>query len=600
MSLGQLGRTARHLLPVQWWALAQRQARHAVWRAFPRTSRAQIARVAAALPWPDIRSEPLRAVAEHVRLLQATVHGADTDAARRGCFRFLGRTVDFGAFEKIEWRRPLEELSSPLWRLTLAYFGWAVPILAAGDKRGRELVAAAVTHLDKTIGWDAPGVFRDVWNPYTASHRLINLLAGMALAPSKFTCDQTSALLEHARFCAAFVSADLERDLQVNHLFKNYTALAVFSAATAHPERLWPYLGRAVSRGLAQIILDDGGHVERSPMYHALGLMDMRMLRDSAIFISEWQPALDRRIARAERALSCLTHPDGEIALFNDAWQGGAPTPRALGIPDPPHGRHDLAVTGYSLLNGGPDRVILDCGPLGPDFNPAHGHADFLSLEASVAGHRLIVDPGTPTYVAGPERNLCRSAASHNGPRLMRSEPVEFWKSFRVGRRATAGLLADPQLAAAPLWAAGWHDGYRQQNVDIRRWVGLWPAYGLVIIDLWNGATDDGVSTFLVGPSFAPDGIKGRFVGPHVVTFQTLAGELTVLGPAPHWPRYGEQESATGLQIRPSSFSATGLAAVWGEGQAPWHTDIVNALLPLLARASRVDQSFATFYGNGP
>ena len=39
--------------------------------------------------------------------------------------------------------------------------------------------------------------------------------------------------------------------------------------------------------------------------------------------------------------------------------------------------------------------AIFDVAPLGPDYLPGHGHADTLSFELSLFGHRFITNSGT-------------------------------------------------------------------------------------------------------------------------------------------------------------------------------------------------------------
>ena len=564
MNVGRLWRTVRHLSPQQIAYAGIRRLRHERRRRQPDAARHSLMQSAQALPIPDPGASVLERIAGGVEALQAAVHN-DVDGIPAGRFDFLGRSVDFGALEAVDWRRRLDEESSPLWRLTLAYFGWAV-ILIGKDPAYLPRIAAAVAALEQAGDWTTPGIFRDLWNPYTASHRLINLLVTLsryrAQGGKAGTPDEV-AILDHVRFCAAHIAADLERDLQFNHLLKNYVALAVFAAAALSVPASFGWLESAVPRALRQIVLPDGGHAERSPMYQVLGLLDLRLLRETGLFPDTWTPELERRIPAMERTLACLTHPDGEIALFGDSWLGGAPPSSALDLPASAPGVSTLPLTGYARLDGGDDCVIFDCGLLGAPQNPAHGHADYLSIEASIAGKRFIVDFGTPTYVTGALRDLSRSAAVHNGPRLAGLEPAELWKSFRVGRRGRAGLLEASELALAPLWSAGWQDGYGDKGLELRRWVGLWPGQGFVVADLWRGplAVSSPLSEFLIADSWQPQAGPGiAFAGPVRLEIEALAGHVEGLGTKTWWPRYGESSGATGLRLVPdgSGFAAIG------------------------------------------
>ncbi len=72
----------------------------------------------------------------------------------------------------------------------------------------------------------------------------------------------------------------LEHHLRGNHLLENALTLCFLGACFEGPAPArWRRLGGAVlRRELPEQFLDDGGHFERSPMYHALltrGLLDL-------------------------------------------------------------------------------------------------------------------------------------------------------------------------------------------------------------------------------------------------------------------------------------------------------------------------------------
>ncbi len=70
----------------------------------------------------------------------------------------------------------------------------------------------------------------------------------------------------------------------------------------------------------------------------------------------------------------------------------------------------------YILVSDGlGGRLIVDAGPQGAD-TAGHGHADALSITASIGGHPLLIDPGTFEYVGITpcERNRFRGTRAHN------------------------------------------------------------------------------------------------------------------------------------------------------------------------------------------
>jgi len=134
MKLGRLYRAVRYLTAEQWFFRFWCRGRRLYMRYFPRFSRARLNHAAQRLPFPDLTSPKLAAVATHVMKLQEAVHSHYLEDIPAGRFTFLNRTVDFGHLDNITWRRELGEANNPLWRMNLAYMGYAVPILAWGPE----------------------------------------------------------------------------------------------------------------------------------------------------------------------------------------------------------------------------------------------------------------------------------------------------------------------------------------------------------------------------------------------------------------------------------------------------------------------------------
>lgn len=590
MSVGRLWRTVRHLTAEQWVFRFICRGQRLVMRHHPVFSRRRIDRAALKLPLADPSSDQAVAIAEIVLQLQTAVHGDSFEGAPEGKFTLLNRDYDFGSVADVSWRGEFHEGNNPLRRMNLAYMGYAVPLLARGRAEDLDAIRALVESLDQQNAWSAPGVFRDVWNAYTASHRLINLLSALALYRKAGGPRDTAAenvLLEHARFCAAFIRANLERDLQFNHLMKNYVALSAYAGmCTSLPPALG-LLESAVPKSVRQNVLADGGQAERCPMYHVLSMLDVRILAASGLFPNVWQPALDQTVSRMSAALPVMTLADGEIALMNDSWIGEAP--RADSVVDvtatPPITR--LPETGYVRLGQGGDSVVFDCGRCGPDDNPGHAHADFLSVEATVGGLRFLVDTGVPTYTAGDDRDSSRSAAAHNGPRLIGAEPIEFWKSFRVGRRGYAGELEVAQPDGA-LVAAGWQSGYAHLGVDVRRAICLWPGKGVLIADLWRGEVSNAQTRFLVPSEWERKSETTFRQSDSDLSVQVLTGTLSTPADAAHWYRFGVERKAHRLDLSPVVEGAEARAAVffaWSQDPTVPEAEVLSGLFDGLAAA---------------
>lgn len=178
------------------------------------------------------------------------------------------------------------------------------------------------------------------WEPYPLSLRIVNWIkwawAGNELSP---------AAVESLALQARFLSRRLEWHILGNHLLANAKAL-IFAGLFfegMEAER-WLAKGAAVFlRQLGEQVLGDGGHFERSPMYHAQVLEDVLDVVNALQtfpdlpsnnrrkhFLLSLQERCAETAGRMLRWLAVMTHPDGEIVLFNDAAFGDASAPARL------------------------------------------------------------------------------------------------------------------------------------------------------------------------------------------------------------------------------------------------------------------------------
>jgi uncharacterized heparinase superfamily protein len=377
-----------------------------------------------------------------------------------------------------------------LWQYNLHYFEWLWAL---------DYVDARTVVLDwmqkHALRKDAVG-----WEPYPTSLRLMNWCAVFwgrlredAEADGSFLavlwrsiCRQTQWLMEH-----------LETHLLNNHYLENGAALAfVGSCFPGVQGRRWLGRGDRILRDqVAEQILPDGMHFELSPMYHCRVLYVLALL--TATGNSRLQERVADPLSRMSRALDHLWHPDGRIALLNDS---------AFDIANEPGG---LASYSGSLLKGGPPGrglqtgcfaleqagyygwrgpegtyVIVDCGKIGPDHTPGHGHADLFGFELSLGGHRVITDSGVHDYASSAARRYCRSTAAHNTVEIDGQDQCELWGAFRVARRGYPRAVSwHPRETGFVL--SGWHDGYRRlrgQPIHFR-WMQSDGAHGLAVHD---------------------------------------------------------------------------------------------------------------------
>jgi uncharacterized heparinase superfamily protein len=514
------------------------------------------------LPDPDWDDDYLDLFAAFVLDIQSKKFAAQSSDVRQGTFTFLNRTVSFDGVEAVDWRREMGEGNNPLWRMNLSYMGYVVPLLATGREDDMAIVETLVETLETQNPWNRSGVFRDVWFPYAVSHRIINLLSGLVCWRRASGSAVPDRLTQHIKLCVEFLKRNLERELQFNHLLKNLVALKCYESAIAPSEAPRLVEETFLLDVLEQQLLPDGGHIERSPMYHVLYLEDLQLLKGLRTYGNEAIAALERVQDRALRALVHMTHVGNErIALMNDAWLGESLSPAYfLGSREtlPASSVQTLEDTGYSRINCSGVSLIFDCGAAGPDNNLGHAHADFLAVETMYHGIPFVVDPGTPIYTAGALRDWCRSSAIHNGPAIEGVEPLEFWKSFRVGRRGYAYPIDTSELPwSVACSAAGFQTGYRHVGCIAGRFIEVTSAGSVLVLDVWHLEDTDQVpiSTWLISDLWAVAWEEGKLTmrnGSTALEWTFLnATHPPELSDSDYYEEFGVAKSGTRLRVRP-------------------------------------------------
>ena len=211
-------------------------------------------------------------------------------------------------------------------------------------------------------------------------------------------------------------------------------------------------------------------------MYHNILLWDLLDLINLARLIEGKIPSstVNFWVTVAESAmywLDVMMHPDGEISFFNDSAFGIAASPRELkqyaknlGIQDTNSIKQTLISldrSGYSRINQTAYSIIFDHAEVGPDYLPAHGHADSLSFECSIGTERLIVNSGTSIYGVSAERLRQRKTPAHSTVVVDNCDSSEVWSGFRVARRAGAKLNIK-SCDGNEVHLSAEHDGYKR------------------------------------------------------------------------------------------------------------------------------------------
>lgn len=408
-------------------------------------------------------------------------------------FTFLNYTKVFGG--KIEWDNP--ELTY-LWDFNLHYFDYLSSLIEMAKKQPEKAVECH-TKIKLLINeWIEENHLPEepAWHPYPLSRRIISWIKCFINQP-KFLTDKVKKSLY---LQLLFLERNLETHLLGNHLLENGRALlfggVFFKGLDA---KRWARKGvDIVKQEIGEEILPNGGHFERSPMYHCLileGLLDTYLILEQAGYNTDW---LRRPLLKMSQWLELILCPDGSIPLFNDAALGISANPsellkdaeRIIGFRRtsnlPPVRDND----GYFVVAGNKFFCIIDGAPIGPDYNPGHAHADNLSYELFFKDRKIVVDSGTFAYDIDEFRLYTRGTAAHNTIQVDFKDQSEIWSSFRVARRAavTCGFIRE--MPQGYIHVQGGHDGYKRLRQKIYHTRNVFKYKGLFLF--WDHLSGKG------------------------------------------------------------------------------------------------------------
>jgi hypothetical protein len=277
--------------------------------------------------------------------------------------------------------------------------------------------------------------------------------AGMCMTP-EFRQQFLQNLYRHGRHLEANLSIYFSPN---THLLGEAVALHALGALFPDFPRAarWEETGRSwVSNEYVRQVRADGSHFEQSSYYQVYAL-DMFLFHASLAGASAEERTI---LGRMAGFLEALLGPNGELPFLGDD-DGGRLFypygPRALFAQDtlrtantflgraPGQPRSQLFEdAGVAVMRSGDRHIVIDAGPFGPG-RAGHSHSDTLSMVVGAGGERLLIDPGTFTYVGDPVwREYFRSASAHN--------------TVRVGGREQA-------LPAGPFW---WKDPPRVRVLE--------------------------------------------------------------------------------------------------------------------------------------
>ena len=418
------------------------------------------------------------------------------------------------------------------------------------------------------------------------------------------------ALVLHGRF----VELNLEyADVNGNHLTSDLAGLTVLGITLGGQGIAGSWVSTSweiLSEELPKQVLSDGVCHEASLPYHRLvaELFLLPMLARQNVGLP-----VDRTYKTRVKKMADITHtatrPDGGIPIWGDADDGRAlplgtqplndhrylvetlttmdkptDTPRWdetlwwIGVGSTKPGKLPAPETsaftdsGAYIMRSKDSVVFIDAGPVGMAGRGGHGHNDCLSVDVTLAGTHLIVDPGAYVYTSDWQaRNAFRSTAAHNTPQIDGQEINRFVDPKYLWLLSNDAIPEirhwDPSTKTDRLTAS--HSGYQRLSSPVMpvRTICLDKANDrLAIIDRFEG---NGAHDVQVRYTLAPH-VTVEDMGANKWHLSTDAGGfLLISAGSSEWeahiedadfsPSYGIKQSTRAIVFR-SSGSLTSLA----------------------------------------
>lgn len=380
--------------------------------------------------------------------------------------------------------------ASPLWLYNLHYFDYLFDI--EDEETFWRLIESWIERVVPLT--------KAAWHPYTTSLRICNWIFSFSARYDGKKLETLAEPLLGLFFNSIhnqtqYVADFLELDVLGNHLIENCKALIV--AGAFFGKSAWLNKGvKVLAQQLREQILADGGHYERSPMYHCIVLEDLLQVRLALVAAGKETVSFDKVIRRMAGFLANIVELDGSIPLLNDSAYGICLEPKlllrevsqVLGL-DLPDEKRVVFFEDFGLfvVRSATLSLTFDIGANCPDYLPAHAHSDQLSYTLHMDGIPIITDSGTFEYTQGEWRNRFRETASHSTIKIDDIDLIDTWSSFRVGRR---GYPVATRINLEKMVAKCTIDNFHFLDVDVAREIEVLEGFaGIVVTDFYTCKT---------------------------------------------------------------------------------------------------------------
>jgi len=332
---------------------------------------------------------------------------------------------------------------SPLWRYHLHYHEHLADAAWVSLRDGDAAMARRVVNELRqwSQAWKSGGT--PAWDGYPVAVRLVSWLRILAWAGELIDSPDREFIREGIAAHAAHLRSSLEWHIDGNHLLRDTWALALGASVLdgQWAEKLRRDSIALFESTLAEQVLADGWHEERTPMYHARALRDaLEVQLCLAAAGTPLSRTATRNIDAMFDALPWMLRADGTLWHLNDTADDHGVDLASLLAHRPSTTREGTrwfaAAHAVVLLDNSGDRLRLDLGGPAPAHQPGHAHAGALGFEYDVAGVPFIVDGGCSGYDGDPWRGYLRGTSAHSTLTIDAKDQSEMWATFRIGARA--------------------------------------------------------------------------------------------------------------------------------------------------------------------
>jgi len=377
--------------------------------------------------------------------LPAVVKDAVTVSDQGIAFSYLNQIVEFPDIESIDWNHPS---NGKLWLYNLTYFDFLQDPDIPHDRKDKLI-------LSFLSAWED---LKDGLEPYPVTLRVMNLIKyASALGTTRYDAFIQTHL--------EIIRSRLEYHLMGNHLIENALALQ-FGAIYLEDKSLGAFSGKFLHEQLNEQILSDGGHFERSPMYHRIllsRLLDLIYLQQKKKIQTGFFTEIISFAVKMLSWMDQMTFNSGRSPNFYDSQFGIAHETHKLlrfaadlGISPNP----DLVLSdsGFRRFSGARYECFINLSGVIADYIPGHAHADIFHFDLEVDGKAVFVDTGVSSYIDDEHRQFERSTSAHNTVEVSGENQSDVWGAFRLGHRAKVlNMAADERAFSAQ------HNGYQNK-----------------------------------------------------------------------------------------------------------------------------------------